>query len=127
MEDASRCQESWPKSAPFAIRGHAFMSAFGRTWSANLWLYACGFGLVATLVFLTFPKIDLSISGAFHVRNGTFSGQSLRWVQALRGSFSGAFYVSIGVSLAGLVLTRNPAPGSLNLDDHPHLFFAIFF
>ena len=125
MEDASRCQEAWPKSPPLAIRGHAFMSAFGRTWSANLWLYACGFGLLATLVFLAFPKIDLSISGAFHVRNGSFSGQSLRWVQALRGSFSGAFYLSIGVSLAGLVLTRNRARRWLNLDDKQWLFLAI--
>jgi len=101
------------------------MSAFGRTWPANLWFYACGFGLLATLVFLTFPKIDLGISSAFHARNGTFSGQSLRWVQALRGSFSGAFYLFVGVSLAGLVLTRYRARKWLTLDDKQWLFLAM--
>jgi len=101
------------------------MSAVGRTWPANLWFYACGFGLLATAIFLTFPEIDLSISGAFHDRNGTFSGQSLQWVQALRGSFSGAFYLVIGVALAGLILTRKRARRWLNLDDKQWLFLAI--
>jgi lipid A 4'-phosphatase len=101
------------------------VSAFGRTWPANLWFYACGFGLVATLVFLTFPKIDLSISGAFHVHNGAFSGQSLRWVHALRGSFTAVFYLCIGVSLAGLILTRYRARRWLNLDDKQWLFLAM--
>ena len=101
------------------------MSAFGKTWPANLWFYACGFGLLATLVFLAFPKIDLSISGAFYVRKGTFSGQSLRLVQVLRGSFSGAFYLVIGASLVGLVLTRHRARRWLNLDRKQWLFLAI--
>jgi lipid A 4'-phosphatase len=101
------------------------MSAFGRTWPASLWFYACAFGLLATMVFLWFPKIDLSISGAFHVRSGTFSGQSLQWVQALRGSFTGAFYLSVAISLAGLVLTRNRTRRWLSLDDKQWLFLAI--
>jgi hypothetical protein len=77
---------------------------------------------VATLVFLTYPKIDLGFSGAFHVRNGAFSGQSLRWVQALRDAFSAVFYLCIGVSLAGLILTRYRARRWLNLDDKQWLF-----
>jgi lipid A 4'-phosphatase len=101
------------------------MSAFGRTWPASLWFYVCAFGLLATMVFLWFPKIDLSISGAFHVRSGTFSGQSLQWVQALRGSFTGAFYLSVAISLAGLVLTRNRTRRWLSLDDKQWLFLAI--
>jgi len=101
------------------------MSAFGRTWPASLWFYACAFGLLATMVFLWFPKIDLSISGAFHVHSGTFSGQSLQWVQALRGSFTGAFYLSVAISLAGLVLTRNRTRRWLSLDDKQWLFLAI--
>jgi lipid A 4'-phosphatase len=101
------------------------MSAFRKTWPANLWFYACGFGLLATLVFLVFPKIDLSISSAFYVRKGTFAGQSLRLVQVLRGSFSGAFYLVIGASLIGLVLTRHRARRWLNLDSKQWLFLAI--
>src|SRR5262249_6694859 len=125
MEDAWRCQEPWSNLPPFAVRGRASMSAFGKTWPANLWFYACGFGLLATLVFLAFPKIDLSISSAFYVRKGTFSGQSLRLVQVLRGSFSGAFYLVIGASLAGLVLTRHRARRWLNLDSKQRLFLAM--
>jgi lipid A 4'-phosphatase len=101
------------------------MSAFSRTWPANLWLYACGVGLLATLAFLAFPKIDLRISSAFYVRQGNFSGQSLGWVQMLRASFSGAFYLVIGASLVGLVLTRHRTRRWLYLDGKQWLFLAL--
>jgi len=107
------------------VSGDPTMPAAGRTWPAKLWLWACALGILAAFVFLGFPEIDLSISRAFHVRSGTFSGQPLGWVTALRKSFSGMFYLWIAVSLAGLVITRGSARSWLRLSGTQWLFLAI--
>jgi len=113
------------KLAAVRISGGAHMRASARIWPTRLGLYACGFGLLATLVFLAFPNIDLSISRAFHVRAGAFSGQSLRWLEVLRGSFTGAFCLSIAASLAGLLLTRQRTRNWLSLGGKQWLFLAL--
>ena len=101
------------------------MPATGRTLPAKLWLCAWVIGMLAAFVFLAFPEIDLSISRAFHVHRGTFFGQPLGWVQALRKSFLVVFYLSIATSLAGLVITRGSARSWLHLSNTQWLFLAI--
>ena len=101
------------------------MPTHRRTWPAHLGLYACSFGVLATLVFLAFPNIDLSVSRIFHVRDGTFSGQSRQWVRILRDAFVGAFCLAIAISLAGLLLTRYRTRNWLGLGGKQWVFVAI--
>src|SRR5262249_34738261 len=117
----TRCGQSRRRGK---VRG-THMPTHRKTWPAHLGLYACGFGILTTLVFLAFPNVDLSVSRIFHVRDGAFSGQSLRWVRMLRDSFSGAFCLAIAISLAGLLLTRYRTRNWLGLGGKQWVFVAI--
>jgi len=81
--------------------------------------------MLATLAFLAFPEIDLSVSRAFHTGPGEFSGQSLGWVKMSRSLFLGLFYLCIAISLAGLVMTRAKARSWLGLSGAHWLFLAV--
>jgi lipid A 4'-phosphatase len=92
---------------------------------ANLWVCCMALWVLAGLAFLAFPEIDLSVSRAFHVGRGAFSGQSLAWVQMLRNVFVGVFYLCIAISLGGLIIARGRTRTWLRLTGTQWLFLAI--
>jgi len=101
------------------------MPAHGSTLPTMLLVCSLALGLVAAVAFLAFPEIDLVVSGAFRAGTCTFSGQSPRWVAALRYFFLVVFYVCIATSLAGLWMTRDRTRTWLRLTSAQWLFVAI--
>jgi lipid A 4'-phosphatase len=97
----------------------------GKALRTSLLVSSLAFGVLAGIAFLAFPEIDLIASRVFHVGSGTFSGQSLGWVQMLRSLFVGVFYLCIATALAGLVITRGRTRSWLHLTGAQWLFLAI--
>jgi lipid A 4'-phosphatase len=97
----------------------------GQRLAGNLWVTALAVGVLAACAFCAFPQIDLMVSGAFHVKGGAFSGQSLGWVLMLRTFFRVHFYLWIAASLAGLFITRDRTRTWLRLAFIQWLFLAI--
>jgi lipid A 4'-phosphatase len=101
------------------------MPARGDRLPGSLWLCSIVIGTLAGIVFLAFPEIDLIASRAFLVGKGIFAGQLRGSMHVLRDVFVAAFYVSIAITLAGLVITRSRARRWLHLTSPQWLFLAI--
>jgi lipid A 4'-phosphatase len=82
-------------------------------------------GVVAGVVFLTFPEIDLVASRAFYTGGGNFSGLSARWVTGLRIAFVVLFWLCVAGALAGLWMTRDRKRVWLDLTFAQWVFLAI--
>src|SRR5262245_12500723 len=86
----------------------AASSGAGRTrrFSAALMICALALGVVAGILFLAFPQIDLMASRLFYSGDGTFAGQSATWVGVLRSVFKVLFWLCVAGTVAGGCLTR---------------------
>jgi lipid A 4'-phosphatase len=63
-----------------------------------------GLGIVAAVLFSTFPGLDLEVSRAFYAHGG-FVGQSLVCVKVLRGCFIALFWACAVLTVSGLLAT----------------------
>src|SRR5262245_20961434 len=109
---------------PAAITRSVTAARAGRL-PARLLAGALALGVLAELACLVSPDVDLIVSAAFHIGNGTFSGQSSAWVKMLRNLFLGLFYLTIAAALVGLLVTRYRSRAWLHLEFSQWLFLAV--
>ncbi|HWE21802.1 MAG TPA: phosphatase PAP2 family protein [Hyphomicrobiaceae bacterium] len=69
-----------------------------------LWGLPVAGGVVAAVVFLARPEIDLGVARLFHAPETGFVGQRLGWVRALRQGFVALYVGTIALCIAGLGL-----------------------
>lgn len=81
--------------------------------------------LVAAIVFLSKPDLDLMAAGAFYKGGGEFFGQSDLWIIVLRNLFIIFFWACVALAIAGLVITRKPGTRWLGFAAPHWLFLAI--
>jgi lipid A 4'-phosphatase len=89
-----------------------------------LWVLPIGLGIVAAVVFLARPEIDLKIAHAFYAADAGFVGERLGWVRALREAFKVPYFATIALCLVGLVRTWRRRQPWLRLDQSRWLFLA---
>ena len=91
----------------------------------NFWVGSLVAFAVASAVFLTFPGIDLWVSRVLYWDViGTLKARG-PWLSAVRGVFIGLFWISVCVTLVGLVVTRARRSDWLGFDFRRWLFLAI--
>ncbi|MDX2203658.1 MAG: phosphatase PAP2 family protein [Hyphomicrobiaceae bacterium] len=81
--------------------------------------------LVAAVVFLSKPDIDLIASAYFYKGGGEFIGQSDLWIRIVRNIFIIFFWACVALAIAGLVHTREPGASWLGFTARHWLFLAI--
>lgn len=81
--------------------------------------------VVAGIVFLSKPDLDLIASGVFYKGGGEFVGQSDLWIIVLRNLFIVFFWACVALAIAGLVITRKPGSSWLGFAAPHWLFLAI--
>jgi lipid A 4'-phosphatase len=81
-------------------------------------------GVLAAIVFLTFPQLDLVVARYFY-RDGDFIGQSLGAFRLARVAFAILFYASAAAVLTGLFLSWHRSGTWLRLAFAQWLFLAI--
>jgi lipid A 4'-phosphatase len=101
------------------------MRVHGGTLPTKLWVCSLVLGLLAGIAFIAFPQIDLTVSAAFHVGGGGFSGQSVGWAPMVRDFFLAVFYACIAAAVLGLLITRDRTRTWLRLSFAQWLFLAI--
>ena len=89
-------------------------------WAGSLLAFAA-----ASALFLTFPGIDLWVSRVLYWDEIWSLADRAPWLNPLRASFIGLFWISVGLALAGLLTTRLRRPAWLGLDYRRWLFLAI--
>jgi len=82
-------------------------------------------GVLAGIVFVAFPDIDLTFSRFFYKGEGMFVGQSLLSIKIARFAFAALLYVSVGATLAGLFITHGRSRTWLRLAFPQWLYLAI--
>jgi lipid A 4'-phosphatase len=82
-------------------------------------------GVLAAIVFLTFPQLDLVVARYFYRGGGDFIGQSLGAFRLARVAFAIFFYASAAAALAGMFLTWRRPRTWLRLAFSQWLFLAI--
>jgi lipid A 4'-phosphatase len=88
-------------------------------------IVALALWLLASIMFLAFPEVDLQVSRLFYAGNHRFFGQAIGWVRSARSGFAGGFYLCIAATIAGLVFTRNRGRTWLGLAFAQWMFLAI--
>jgi lipid A 4'-phosphatase len=86
---------------------------------------ALALGVVAGVIFLAFPQIDLMVSRAFYSGDRNFAGQSAFLVVGLRIVFIVVFWLCVAGAAAGLWMTRDRKRAWLHLSFPQWVFLAV--
>jgi len=89
-----------------------------------LWGLPIAVGILAGIVFLAMPQIDLAAARLFHAPETGFVGRRLIWVEALRQAFVALYFGTVALCLAGLVLVWRGRAQWLGLGKMRWLFLA---
>ena len=81
-------------------------------------------GLLATIVFVGNPDLDLAISRTFYLGQGQFVGQKMLAVTVLRNVFIAFYFGCIALALVGVFLTRSKTRNWLSLPFRQWVFMA---
>jgi lipid A 4'-phosphatase len=91
----------------------------------NFWIGSLVAFAAASAVFLTFPQIDLWVSRVLYWDVIASLARRAPWLSALRAGFAGLFWISVCLSLAGLLMTWQRKSAWLGLDFRRWLFLVI--
>jgi lipid A 4'-phosphatase len=92
--------------------------------SRVLWGLPVAVGILAGIVFLAMPEIDLAAARLFHAPETGFVGRRLAWVEPLRQAFVALYFGTIALCLAALVLIWRGRAQWLGLGKIHWLFLA---
>lgn len=81
-------------------------------------------GIVAAVIFVGNPDLDIAISQKFYLSHGQFVGQKMMAVKALRNVFVAFYFGCIALAVAGLFLTRTKTRDWLGLPFRHWVFMA---
>ena len=89
-----------------------------------LWGLPVAVGVVAGVVFLAMPELDLAAARLFYTPENGFAGQRLVWVEALRQAFIVLYFGTVAICLAGIARIWRGGPPWLGLAKARWLFLA---